>query len=74
MALSTVSMVLVLVMITDTPRATVTRKAGPVKSMTPRMNAFAVPDSPSPPTTPTTIAITKNSAHSSGSHQPSSQA
>ena len=73
MALSTVSIVLVLVMITDTPRATTTRKAGPVKSITPRMNAFAVPASPRPPTTPITIAMTKNSADSSGSHQPSSQ-
>jgi hypothetical protein len=34
--------VLVFVMMTETPRATATRNAGPVKSMTPLMNAPAV--------------------------------
>ena len=55
------SIVFVFVMTTDTLRASVTRNAGPVKSMTPLMKAFAVACSPSRPTIPTTIAMTKNS-------------
>ena len=65
-------MVFVLVIITDTPRAKVTRNAGPVKSTTPLMKARAVPASPKRPTAPITIAMTKKSADNSGSHQPSS--
>jgi hypothetical protein len=65
-------MVLVLFRITETPRATATRIAGPTKSATPRRNAPAVPASPRRATRPTTTAMTTNRAVSSGSHQPSS--
>ena len=41
-ACKTVSIVFVFVMTTDTLRASATRKAGPVKSMTPLMKALAV--------------------------------
>ena len=40
MACSTVSIVLVFVMTTETLRASVTRKAGPAKSITPLMKGF----------------------------------
>jgi hypothetical protein len=72
-AFRTVSMVCVLVKITDTAIASITRDAGPEKSAIPLTNAFTVAASPSRATTPTMIAMMTNRIVSSGSHQPSSR-
>src|SRR5690606_41293713 len=55
MALRTVSIVLVLVRITDTARTNTTRTAGPVKSTAPWMNALEVDAWPRRAAIPTKI-------------------
>jgi hypothetical protein len=71
-ALSTVSRVWVLVMITETPRASRMTMAGPTISPAPRVISETISFSPILATTPTTMAAMMNSIASCGNHQFSS--
>ena len=63
-----------LFMITVTPRASTMIRPTPMKSPAPLTSVSVMPFSPRPPMRPTTIAITMNSAASSGKYQSSCQA
>ena len=67
----TVSVISPLFMTTEMPRASPTTSATPSRSRAPSTNPLVSSCSPIRPATPMTMAKSRNSAVSSGNHQPS---